>query len=216
MTCDPEVQASNIPKTTKKHHSGQIIIFHQPRFPWNKGISLTKPPFGVRSCEVAIIWPEPLDSDHPCNRYRIVANKSLYEVHWCILSSNCQGAVAHRETARDGGSDTLHLTRVNTSHRDVLQWSARRMANQDQSTVNQCFGRRLDIGIIMNHYKDPLIDQPVELIILNQQGQNSSFRLSRSAEGSLKWNAFRILQNDSTLRLMHERMNQTTYSRYIS
>ena len=37
--------------------SGQIIIFHQPRFPWNKGISLTKPPFGVRSCEVAIIWP---------------------------------------------------------------------------------------------------------------------------------------------------------------
>ena len=26
--------------------SGQIIIFHQPRFPWNKGIPLTKPPFG--------------------------------------------------------------------------------------------------------------------------------------------------------------------------
>ena len=40
------------------HISGQIIIFHQPRFPWNKGISLTKPPFGVRSCEVAIIWPD--------------------------------------------------------------------------------------------------------------------------------------------------------------
>ena len=38
--------------------SGQIIIFHQARFPWNKGNSLTKPPFGVRSCEVAIIWPE--------------------------------------------------------------------------------------------------------------------------------------------------------------
>ena len=39
--------------------SGQIIIFHQPRFPWNKGISLTKPPFGGnRSCEVAIIWPD--------------------------------------------------------------------------------------------------------------------------------------------------------------
>ena len=37
--------------------SGQIIIFHQPRFPWNKGNSLTKPPFGVRSREVAIIWP---------------------------------------------------------------------------------------------------------------------------------------------------------------
>ena len=38
--------------------SGQIIIFHQARFHWNKGISLTKPPFGVRSCEVAIIWPD--------------------------------------------------------------------------------------------------------------------------------------------------------------
>ena len=38
--------------------SGQIIIFHQPRFPGNKEISLTKPPFGVRSCEVAIIWPD--------------------------------------------------------------------------------------------------------------------------------------------------------------
>ena len=39
-------------------YSGQIIIFHQPRSPWNKGISLTKPPFGMRSCEVAIIWPD--------------------------------------------------------------------------------------------------------------------------------------------------------------
>ena len=34
---------------------GQIIIFHQPRFPWNKGISHTKPPFGGnRSCEVGM------------------------------------------------------------------------------------------------------------------------------------------------------------------
>ena len=40
------------------HLSGQFIIFHQPGFPWNKGISLTKPPFGVRSCDVAIIWPD--------------------------------------------------------------------------------------------------------------------------------------------------------------
>ena len=31
--------------------SGQIIMFHQPRFPSYKGISLTKPSFGVRSCE---------------------------------------------------------------------------------------------------------------------------------------------------------------------
>ena len=39
--------------------SGQNTIFHQPRFSWNKGISLTKPPFGVISCEVAIIWKMP-------------------------------------------------------------------------------------------------------------------------------------------------------------
>ena len=46
-------------KVICKHQlSGQIVIFHQPRFPWNKGISLTKTTFGVRSCEVAIIWPE--------------------------------------------------------------------------------------------------------------------------------------------------------------
>ena len=32
-----------------EYHSGQIII-HQPRFPWNKGISLTKPPLGVSFC----------------------------------------------------------------------------------------------------------------------------------------------------------------------
>ena len=37
--------------------SGQHIIFHRTRFPWNKGISLPELPFGVRSCEVAIIWP---------------------------------------------------------------------------------------------------------------------------------------------------------------
>ncbi len=43
--------------------SGQIIIFHQSRFPWNKGISLTKPPFGEnRSCEVAIIWPDYMEN----------------------------------------------------------------------------------------------------------------------------------------------------------
>ena len=38
--------------------SGQTIIFHQARFPWNKGICLTQLPFGVGSCEVALIWPE--------------------------------------------------------------------------------------------------------------------------------------------------------------
>ncbi len=54
-----EVQQTSINRRLK---SGQIIIFHQPGFPWNKGISLTKPPFGVRSCEVAIIWPAEMEN----------------------------------------------------------------------------------------------------------------------------------------------------------
>ncbi len=62
----PEILQTQTSRTIRKekknfrtyHISGQIIIFHQPRFPWNKVISLTKPPFGVRSCEVAIIWPD--------------------------------------------------------------------------------------------------------------------------------------------------------------
>ena len=47
--------------------SGHIIICHQPRFPWNKRFPLLNRaqldpclwllPFGVRSWEVAIIWP---------------------------------------------------------------------------------------------------------------------------------------------------------------
>ena len=38
--------------------SEQIMIIHQPGKPWNKGTSPTKLPFGVRSCEVAIISPD--------------------------------------------------------------------------------------------------------------------------------------------------------------
>ena len=48
-------------KKLQVHISGQIIIFHQPRFPWNKGSHFPSKtlPFGEnRSCEVAIIWPD--------------------------------------------------------------------------------------------------------------------------------------------------------------
>ena len=44
--------------SSEHHQSGRIMIFHLPRFHWKKGMSLTKPPFRVRSCEVAIIWPD--------------------------------------------------------------------------------------------------------------------------------------------------------------
>ena len=43
------------------------IIFHQPRFPWNRGTSLTKPTFGVRSREVTIICPDSSSSKSPLN-----------------------------------------------------------------------------------------------------------------------------------------------------
>ncbi len=41
--------------SNKNTTSGQIIIFHQHRFPWEKGISLPQLHLG---CEVAIIWPD--------------------------------------------------------------------------------------------------------------------------------------------------------------
>ena len=48
-----------------KHTYNHIYTYIWPNYnisptwiSWNKGISLTKPPFGVRSCEVAIIWPD--------------------------------------------------------------------------------------------------------------------------------------------------------------
>ena len=64
------------------HQSGQIIIFHQPRFPWNKGISLTKPPFAVRSCEVAIIWPDQL-----LPTVRLHAQVAVYSTWFCGVTS---------------------------------------------------------------------------------------------------------------------------------
>ena len=46
-----------------------VRIFHQPRFPWNKGISLSQLHFGVRSCEVAIMnGTLPTDPYISCNR----------------------------------------------------------------------------------------------------------------------------------------------------
>ena len=55
-------------ETWEPKYSGQIIIFHQPWFPWNKGISLPQLPFGVRSCEVAIIWPEIFQPFQTCSK----------------------------------------------------------------------------------------------------------------------------------------------------
>ncbi len=68
--------------------SGQIIIFHQPRFPWNKEISLTKLHFGMRSCEVAIIWPEVWSggASHFLRSFpTVLANHNTFTTnHWLI------------------------------------------------------------------------------------------------------------------------------------
>ena len=47
---------NNLPSGNFKS-SGQIKKCHQPICLWNKGISLPQLPFGVRSREVALIWP---------------------------------------------------------------------------------------------------------------------------------------------------------------
>ncbi len=65
--CELPMQGTNISHLSKSKPifpttfgTGQIMIFHQPRFPWNKGISLTKPPFRgpgrVRSRYFDQIW----------------------------------------------------------------------------------------------------------------------------------------------------------------
>ena len=46
----------NFPTEKGNQISGQILTFHQRRFPWNKTLFLTKPPFGGnRSCEVPTV-----------------------------------------------------------------------------------------------------------------------------------------------------------------
>ena len=69
----------------------------EPRFPWNKGISLSQLPFGVRSCEVAIIWP---DFDQPKNRRVFVA------LHWHDASHATKpSGCGFRWTAGTHGND---------------------------------------------------------------------------------------------------------------
>ena len=58
-----------------------VIIFHQQRFPWIRVICLTKPPFGVRSCEVAITWP--YDTENEKITPRLKTNK--YSENWWLI-----------------------------------------------------------------------------------------------------------------------------------
>ena len=66
------------------YKSGQIIIFHQPRFPWNsRGFPETSATFwGPRSGEVAIIWPEEFwrDSDVPLNSSIVFLHGELSQI----------------------------------------------------------------------------------------------------------------------------------------
>ena len=92
--CEKRALCAFLETEASIYKSGQIIIFHQPRFPWNKGISLTKPSFGVRSCEVAIIWPDKwlfqLDDSKSLDRKWLYHQTSikiwLFMVPgWCLL-----------------------------------------------------------------------------------------------------------------------------------
>ena len=94
--------------------SGQIIIFHQPRFPWNKGISLTKLPFKVRSCEVAIIWVDistrlPSKSTIHVGKHMI----SMDAVWWDFYQKK---AVVNTHTDHVGERDFKWATTKNTLH----------------------------------------------------------------------------------------------------
>ena len=61
--------------------------FHQPRFPWTKGVALTKPPFfSMRSCEVAIIWP---DWHHSTSPSLFLILITLSKLTWLAGKSPC-------------------------------------------------------------------------------------------------------------------------------
>ena len=113
----PRKKGQLIPRTTKMYQTDNqrnsqpqivqdsaiwpngIIFFRQPRFPWNKGISLTKLPFGGnRSCEVTIIWPEPSTVENlPWKQARLTrlipinsrGNKIAWTLTWIIYFAAC-------------------------------------------------------------------------------------------------------------------------------
>ena len=60
----------------KMEEAGHIISFHPPRFPWNKDIPFLNYLFGVRSCEVAINWPNTLEETIPKQTKTILPQNS--------------------------------------------------------------------------------------------------------------------------------------------
>ena len=77
MATLPNHHPQTLPPTPNK--SGQIKIYHQPRFPWNKGISLPQLHFGVRSCEVARTNPNTSSrSPAPARRIRFLESQRLH------------------------------------------------------------------------------------------------------------------------------------------
>ena len=70
------------------YRSGQIVIFHQPRFPWNKGISALQLPFGgpknVWGRE--LIWPD---------RFQISLDICLTFLHKVVKETRDFGSPTH-------------------------------------------------------------------------------------------------------------------------
>ena len=70
--------------------SGQIIIFRQPRFPWNKGISLTKPPSLFRLFSAAFTCLGPLaEAPDPCKiAHHHKVRRARTERYTCCSAKN--------------------------------------------------------------------------------------------------------------------------------
>ena len=80
---------------------GFMIIFQQPRSPWNKGISFSQLLFGVRLCEVAIIWPDVFNPHAQSWHFRNTAAASAWLNRYSIHGRT---AVATSDTSRKASS----------------------------------------------------------------------------------------------------------------
>ena len=103
------------------HISGQIMIFHQPRIPWNNGISLPQLPFGVRSCEVA--KNRPVYSRYMTSQSQRLGNLQLQILKqppgWKHLGCSPNSSGNARVSFRKGEM----LKRTNTYNPTVCWWS---------------------------------------------------------------------------------------------
>ena len=92
----------------------KCIIFHQPRFSWNKGISLPQLPFGVRSCGVVIIWANICES---CNFPSFhLAQKKVFLQPEQLCQHRCDESDEGRKFQRSGDRRVWSLLMIENGH----------------------------------------------------------------------------------------------------